>query len=181
VSGSPHGERPVGPDSWRWLAAGGLLLAALALVWIGRRSSLQVRAMLLAAAAGVLFGVQDTVTRGLLLRLGHGLAAIATSWQPYALLAVAICGLLLAQSAFDAAPLRISLPAATAAEPLTGIALGAVVFTERLRLSPGPLAGALIGLAVMLLGIVILGRSPYLVKGDDPDRRFPQARREPRV
>lgn len=172
VTGGPQGERPVQPGSWRWLAAGVAVMTAVALVWAGRRSSLQIRAMLLAAAAGMLFGVQDTVTRDVLLRLGHGLDAVVTSWPPYALLAVAICGLLLAQSAFDAAPLRVSLPAATAAEPLTGIVLGAVIFTERLRLGPGPLAGEIIGLAVMVLGIVILGRSPYLAKpqGDTSPR-----------
>lgn len=175
VTGGPQGERPVGPESWRWLAAGAVVLVALALVWVGLRSSLQVRAMLLAAAAGMLFGVQDTVTRGALVRLGHGLVAIVASWQPYALLVVAICGLLLAQSAFDAAPLRVSLPAATAAEPLTGIALGALVFTERLRLSPGPLAGEVIGLALLVLGIVVLGRSPYLAKSEDPASPTPQA------
>jgi drug/metabolite transporter (DMT)-like permease len=175
VAGSPHGEQPISPESWSWLAVGAVILVVAALVWIGCRSSLQVRAMLLAAAAGMLFGVQDAITRGLLLRLGHGLGAIVASWQPYALLGVAICGLLLVQSAFDAAPLRISLPAATAAEPLTGIALGIGVFTEHLRLNAGPLAGEVIGLTAMVLGIVILGRSPYLVKRQDDASPDPQA------
>lgn len=177
VAGSPHGEQAVGPGSWRWIAAGAVLVVAAAMVWLGRQSSLQVRAMLLAAAAGMLFGVQDAVTRGLLIRFGHGLTAVVASWQPYALVVVAVCGLLLAQSAFDAAPLRVSLPAATAAEPLVGIALGVVVFTERMRLGPAPLAGAVIGLALMVSGIVILGRSPYLAKspGDaSPGRQVEQ-------
>lgn len=171
VLGRPHGELPVEPTSARWLAAGAVALVAVVLVRAGWGSSLQVKAMLLASAAGMLFGVQDALTRGLLLRLEHGLSAIAASWQPYALVIVAICGLLLAQSAFDAAPLRVSLPAATAAEPLTGIALGVVVFSERLRLSAGALAGEITGLAMMVGGIMILGRSPYLVKraNDAPD------------
>jgi hypothetical protein len=42
------------------------------------------------------------------LRLGHGLGAMLAGWQPYALVPIAVCGLLLAQSAFDAAPLRVS-------------------------------------------------------------------------
>ncbi|MEV5747902.1 DMT family transporter [Actinoallomurus sp. NPDC052308] len=176
VLGRPTGEHPTGPESERWLAAAGIVFLALVLVSIGRRSPLQTRAMLLAAAAGMLFGLQDAVTRGLLLRLGHGLWAIVTSWQPYALVIVAICGLLLAQSAFDAAPLRVSLPAATAAEPITGILLGVLVFTERLRLGPGPLAGQIIGLAMMVSGIVILGRSPYLAKRENNVSECPEAR-----
>ncbi|MFL6052690.1 MAG: DMT family transporter [Actinoallomurus sp.] len=176
VLGKPRGERPTGPESDRWLAAAAIVSVALILVWIGRRSSLQTRAMLLASAAGMLFGLQDAVTRGLLLRIGHGLGAIIASWQPYALVIIAICGLLLAQSAFDAAPLRVSLPAATAAEPLTGILLGAVVFTERFRLSAGPLAGELIGLAMMVIGIFILGRSPYLAKPESEVPGSPAAK-----
>jgi drug/metabolite transporter (DMT)-like permease len=167
VLGRPSEARPVGPESERWLAAAAVVAVAVTLVWTGRRSSLQVRAMLLASAAGILFGVQDAVTRGLLLRFGSGVSAIIGSWQPYALIVVAICGILLVQSAFDAAPLRVSLPAATAAEPITGILLGVTVFTERLRLSAGPLAGQITGLALMILGIVILGRSPYLAKRND--------------
>lgn len=174
--GNPRGEQPRGPESVRWIVVGAVLLVAVVLVWTGQRCSLQVKAMLLASAAGMLFGVQDTVTRGLLLRLGDGLGAIVASWQPYALVIVAICGLLLAQSAFDAAPLRISLPAATAAEPITGIVLGVVVFTDRLRLSPGPLAGEIIGLVVMVAGIMILGRSPFVPKADNgAPPRLPQA------
>lgn len=161
--GSPQGEEPAGPGSVRWLGAALVLGVALLLVVAGRGFSLHVRAMLLALGAGMFFGVQDALVRGVLLRT-DGFGAIVVTWQPYVLVVVALVGFVLVQSAFDAAPLRVSLPAATVAEPLTGIVLGVVIFGERLRVSPGPLAAEVIGLTAMVVGIVILGHSPYLAK-----------------
>jgi drug/metabolite transporter (DMT)-like permease len=162
--GQPHAGYPAGPDSARWLAAVAVVGLAAALVLSARPRSLRTKAMLLAAAAGLLYGVQDVLTRSSLLVLGHGVADLLRSWEPYALVLIAVAGLLLAQSAFDAAPLRISLPATTAAEPLTGIVLGILIFKEGIRLTPGALAAEVIGLLMMVGGIIVLGRSPYLGK-----------------
>lgn len=166
-AGRPHGGRQPGVLSLEWLAALPAVLVATALVCLGLRRSLKVKAMLLAAAAGVLYGLQDVLTRSSLLELNSG-SGVFDDWQPYALPIVAVVGLLLNQSAFDAAPLQISLPATTAAEPITGIVLGAVIFSERLRVTPEALAGEVAGLVAMVAGIMILGRSPILAK---PARR----------
>lgn len=162
--GRPHAGHQAKPESVRWLAAVVVVGLAAALVLSARPRSLRTKAMLLAAASGLLYGVQDVLTRSSLLVLGHGVAHLLHSWEPYALVLAAVAGLLLAQSAFDAAPLRISLPAATAAEPLTGIVLGILIFRERIQLTSGALAAEVIGLIMMVGGIVVLGRSPYLGK-----------------
>lgn len=173
--GQPHGGRPAGPESPRWTAAAGVLLLAAVLVLVGRRRSLRGKALLLGLAAGVLYGLQDVLTRGSLTRLDHGVGGVVASWQPYVLVAVAVIGLLLMQSAFDAAPLRVSLPAVTAAEPLSGIALGVGVFLERLRDSPQTLVAEVLGLVVLVVGIVLLSRSPFLAKSE---RQGPATRSE---
>jgi drug/metabolite transporter (DMT)-like permease len=169
--GRPHAGRPAGPGSARWLAAVVVVALALMLVLSARSRSLRTKATLLAAAAGMLYGVQDVLTRSSLLVLGQGLGDLLRSWEPYVVIAIAVVGLLLAQSAFDAAPLRISLPATTAAEPLTGIILGVLIFYERLRLSPGALAAEVIGLLMMVGGIIVLGRSPFLGKPREAEPR----------
>ncbi|GAA4385306.1 DMT family transporter [Actinomadura sp. NPDC048032] len=162
--GRPHGGAPPGTLSFRWMS-GAVVLALAALVAVGGgHRDLRVRAMLLASAAGLLFGLQDTLTRSVVLLFGAGVADAFTTWQPYGLVFIGALALLFAQSAFDAAPLRISLPASTAAEPLTAIALGVAIFGERIRLSTRDLALEALGLAGMVAGIVVLGRSPYLGK-----------------
>jgi drug/metabolite transporter (DMT)-like permease len=162
--GQPHGGRPAGPGSVRWLWAGVVLVVAAALVLAAAPRSLRTKAMLFAAAAGMLFGVQDALTRSSLLMLGEGPAAGLRSWQPYALVVIAVVALLLAQSAFDAAPIGISLPAMTAVEPIIGIVLGIVVFAEHLRLSEVALAAEVAGLVMIVAGIGVLGRSSFLGK-----------------
>ncbi|MET7332690.1 DMT family transporter [Nonomuraea sp. NPDC005650] len=166
-AGQPQGGRLPDPVSARWLAALPVVVVAAALVCYGLRRSLKVKAIMLAAAAGVLYGLQDVLTRGSLLTLDSGLNVLAT-WQLYALPSVAVVGLLLNQSAFDAAPLQISLPATTVAEPVCGILLGVAIFAERLQVTPAALAGEVAGLVAMVTGIVILGRSPYLAKPAQP-------------
>ncbi|MFC6082953.1 DMT family transporter [Sphaerisporangium aureirubrum] len=168
--GEPHGGRSPAPSSAHWVVVAITVVAAVVLVLAGLRRSLPVKAMLLAASAGILYGLQDVLTRSSLLTLRLGPGALATSWEPYVIPCVAVVGLLLNQSAFDAAPLRISLPATTAAEPITGIVLGIVIFAERLELSAWALAAEVIGLIAMVTGIVLLGRSRFLVKSGAGDR-----------
>ncbi len=167
VIGQPHGGTPPGELSFRWVGGAVVLGLAMLVAVGGSHRDLRVRAMLLASGAGLLYGLQDTLTRSVVLLFDGGVPAAFMTWQPYGLVCVGALALLLAQSAFDAAPLRISLPAATAAEPLTGIALGIVIFGERIRLSAGDLALEALGLAGMVAGIVVLGRSPYLGKPGD--------------
>ncbi|MER7498863.1 DMT family transporter [Nonomuraea pusilla] len=166
ASARPHGGRVPPPLSMTWIAVVAVLAVTAGLVVVALHTGIKTRAMLLAAAAGVLYGLQDALTRGSLLTLEHGVQALAASWPPYALPVVAVVGILLNQSAFDAAPLRISLPAATAAEPITGIVLGVAIFREHLRVDVHALAGAVGGLVALVAGIVILGRSPFLAKSD---------------
>jgi hypothetical protein len=169
--GRPHAGAPPGPESPRWLAAAAVVVLVVSLVLVARPRSLRTKAMLLAAAAGMLWGVQDVLTRGSLVVLGRGWEGLMRSWEPYGLVIIGLGGLLLEQSAFDAAPLRVSLPAATAAEPLVGILLGVVIFYERLRISPEALTAETAGLMMMVAGIIVLGRSPFLDKPDPARQR----------
>ena len=167
--GLPHGGALPGVYSPRWLAGAVVLALACLCAFGSLHRYLRVRAMLLACGAGLLYGLQDTLTRSVLLVVDNGVTRALVTWQPYSLVGIGALGLLFAQSAFDAAPLRISLPATTAAEPLTGIALSIVIFGERVELSVAGLALEALGLAGMVAGIFVLGRSPYLGKpGEHP-------------
>ncbi|WP_218038817.1 DMT family transporter [Acrocarpospora pleiomorpha] len=181
LSGEPHSGGPPVSASVVWVAMLVTLLTAAGLVVVAVRVTLPIKAMLLAAAAGILYGIQDVLTRDSLVRMGrtgHGPAWLLTTWQPYTLIMVAVVGLLLSQSAFDAAPLRVSLPAATAAEPIIGIVLGVAILGERLRVDPPALAGEVAGLIALVTGIVILGRSPFLAKSEQGASRRPERRQK---
>lgn len=168
-AGDPHGGHTSQLPWPNWVLSGGsiVLLAAL-LVLAARRRPPSLQASLLAGAAGTLYGLQDALTQRSMAELSHqGLLTLLASWPVFALVTVAVFGLLLAQSAFEAAPLAASLPVMTCAEPITGIAFGLGVFGERLSLSPALLVVEIGGVAVMVLGVFLVARSPLVTGAAD--------------
>ncbi|GLW57799.1 DMT family transporter [Kitasatospora phosalacinea] len=163
AAGQPRGGGPGAGPLRYWLVFGIVSGLALLLVAVARRLPLFEEATLLALAAGLLYGLQDALTRSTFDRIDQdGAAAALVSWPPYTVVGLGVIGLLLVQSAFEAAPLRMSLPALTAAQPLAGIACAVGFLGDRLRVTPGALAWQSAGLAAIVVGVVVLGRHPAL-------------------
>jgi len=120
------------------------------------------RAALIGGGAGVLFGLQDALTRYCLHWIGKDFGHLVLSWQPYVLLVTAIYGLTLAQSAYEAGSLSASLPTMAIGEPVIGILIGLVALDEHLAADPVSLAFEAAGAAVMLWGAWLLARSPLV-------------------
>lgn len=148
-------------ESWI-LGAGTVLGLAAGAAWWARRRGRTAQGILLGTAAGLVFGLQDALTNRVDHLFSHGIGHAFTSWQPYTLVAIAIWGLILDQSAFEAAPLTASLPALTVAEPLTGIGLGAALFADPLRLTAAALAVEIICVAAVILAVRLLAQSPLI-------------------
>jgi len=143
-----------------WYAAAIIAGVALVSVQIGHRRTGQVRATLTGLAAGLVFGIQDALTRQTLEILqGNSFTALFSAWAPYALIGAGIVGIWLMQNAFSAAPLHASLPAIAAGEPIAGIALGIVVFGDSIQTTPGMLAIEAGGIAALIVGVVAVARS----------------------
>ncbi len=146
-----------------WPAAAGIACIAFAAVQAGRHRSGKQRATLTGLGAGLVFGIQDALTRQTLQILQlHGISGLLHSWSAYCLVATGAVGLLLMQSAFSAGPLHASLPTITAGEPVAGILLGIVVFGDRISLSPASLAMHAGGLAALVIGVILVARAPAL-------------------
>jgi hypothetical protein len=130
----------------------GLLLAGKTL---GRRT-LAVECVLVAAAAGAMYGLQDAATRGAIVSISHTRLAglLATSW-PYVVLAAATAGVLLSQGAFRAGRLDFALPPTAAAQAIGGIVLG-----DRLSATGTGLATEVISLLALVAGAVLIARAP---------------------
>jgi len=166
VASQPDGGSPRAPGLAAWVVVFAALAVVVALLLVVQRGKGAVAtAGLLATGAGLLFGMQDTLTQAADGLIARGLLALLVSWVPYVILIIAVCGLLLSQSAFGVAPLSASLPAITVTEPLLGITLGIALYGEHVRTSPLALVGEVLGLAAVVGGIIILGRSP-LVTGE---------------
>jgi drug/metabolite transporter (DMT)-like permease len=165
-----------------------LVFSAVALISVlattaGRITSrAAVRARLLAAAAGVVFGLTAAVTASLARSLRQdGLASIVTHWQPWVLISLGLAGLALSTTAYQAGPLSASLPVMDTVEPVSGVVIGALVFDERLASSPGGLVLQLIAAAIAVTGIALLGpslthmRQPSATAAGDAQPAEPQS------
>ncbi|MFJ1456146.1 DMT family transporter [Nocardia sp. N2S4-5] len=148
----------------RWAVPLGLLLAVIAgAVGVGLTArSPAVRALLLGAAAGLLFGLAAALTGHVTELFEQGVGAVVTSWQPYTLVASGLVGLYLQQRGYQAGPLSASLPAFTVAEPLGAAFIGMTVLDERLRSGPVGTAFVLLSVVVMAVEAVRLSRAQAL-------------------
>ncbi|MEV7342439.1 DMT family transporter [Streptomyces sp. NPDC093544] len=166
VAGQPEGGNAVSDPVRHWLIIGIMVGLALLLTTYAKRSLRSSTPVLLGLAAGLLYGVQDALTRISGQRFGEGgWSELVTGWQPYGVLVLGVTGLVLVQSAFETAPLRMSLPALTAAQPLAGIVCGVGFLGDRLRTDAGALAWEAAGLAAVVVGIVLLGMHPAMPRG----------------
>ncbi|HZD65593.1 MAG TPA: DMT family transporter [Acidimicrobiales bacterium] len=126
------------------------------------------RAVLLAAATGLAYGLCAALIKATAGLLSQGVVAVLVAWQPYALVAIGAGSLLVGQSAFQAAPLRASLPILTVLDPVVSIVIGTLAFDEDLSGGAVRLALEVLGLVVLTVGVVVLARSP-LVSGETQD------------
>ncbi|HET6907803.1 MAG TPA: DMT family transporter [Mycobacteriales bacterium] len=128
------------------------------------------RAALIGAGAGVLFGLQDALTRYCLHWFSKDFDHLLFSWQPYVLLVTAVYGLTLAQSAYEAGSLSASLPTMAIGEPVIGILIGVVALNEHLAADPVSLAFETGGALIMIWGAWLLARSPLVCGAAHPSR-----------
>jgi drug/metabolite transporter (DMT)-like permease len=157
--------------SARWaLLFAGTILPVIALVLLARRSA--ARPALLAAAAGWLYGLTAALAKVAAHELDLGIIHALLSWEVWALIPGGLVGMVLVQSAFQAGPLKASLPTLTVVDPIVSIAIGVLAFNERVGQHPAKIALEVAATGAMFVGVFLLGRSP-LVALDDVDAPEP--------
>lgn len=148
----------------RAIMVGAACAGSIVVLIIGARGrDRSVRAALLGTAAGIAGATLALFTRVTTVALRDGVFALLVSWKPYALAVAALVSLLLVQSAFQAGPLRASLPTLNLADPLLSVVLGLVVLGERVRFGWGWGALELSGMVVAVVGALVLIRFDTVV------------------
>jgi drug/metabolite transporter (DMT)-like permease len=156
------------PDpSWRAIliatAAAGVFagLVAGSGKLLASRTAPVVECTLLAVGAGVMYGLQDAVTRGaIVFTHHHRLITLIHSMWPWVLLASATAGVLLTQASFRAGRLDWALPPTAAAQPIAGIVIGVALLRDHLAASGLALAFESLCVIAMLGGVLLIGKSP---------------------
>jgi drug/metabolite transporter (DMT)-like permease len=154
--GKGHAE--VANQDWLVLfAVAGVLIAGLVLAARGGDS--RRRASCLAAAAAINYGVTAALTKAVAHLLTGGVGEVVESWELYVLVAAGLLGMVMAQSAFQAGALDLSLPVLTVVDPVVSILIGAFLFGEGVRSGPIATSVEAFGLILMSIGVVALSRA----------------------
>ena len=146
------------PNAGQWmLAVGTRALIVVALLLLARYGSAARRAALFGAATAVVWSVDAALMKQTVDELAHsGLPGLLTHWPLYAMIATGVLGTILLQAAYAVGPLAASQAPLLIVDPLASIVLGIELFHEQLRTGPGYVFGAVVSLAVLGAGVVML-------------------------
>jgi drug/metabolite transporter (DMT)-like permease len=156
VISRPHGGRN-DAQLTHWLAAGIPLAGAAAVLILSavrRRPGL--KAAMLGAAAGLMFGLGAALTKATVDRLGHGLLAVLLDWHLYAVIAVGYVSMTLISAALQTRQLAPAIATSMSVDAVISILLGTVLFGEAIRHTPAAVAGSVAALLVMAAGLAVL-------------------------
>ena len=139
-----------------WLIAGGIAAAVcVPVVLISLRVRPSLRAGLLGAASGVLFGFAAALTKATVDLIGDGFGAVVLDWHVYALAAVGGTAFWLTQIALQSG-LELSIATTATLDPVTSVLLGIFLLDEQLHESTSGAAASLAALAIAIAGLFVL-------------------------
>jgi len=143
-------------DVLGWTTAAGSTAIAIASLCAFRFH--RYRAVLLATASGVGYGIAAALLKQTTAIAAGGILAVVVDWPVYALIIVGAVAVALTQLAYRAGPLRESLPPLTIADPATSIMIGALAFHEQLAHSAAAIVIELAAFVVMGIASAQLAR-----------------------
>lgn len=155
----PSGGRDDAPLG-EWLVAGAIGVAVcIPLVLVARRSEPAMKAALLGAATGILFGFSAALTKAVGDQFADDVLSVFTHWQLYALLVVGYASMTLNQLALTTGVLAPALATSMAFDPITSVLIATTLMQESLHETTIGWIATLAALAAVLAGMVILART----------------------
>lgn len=134
------------------------LTAVTALTAGARLSGARLRAVLLAAAAGVAFGISSVMSKAVMAAFTSGGMAAVPVLVAAAVVVFSVGGYLLGQLSYRGAGLAAPLATVSVANPVVAAIAGVVFFDEGFRYSPGSLVVVALAAVVMTRGVIGLAR-----------------------
>jgi drug/metabolite transporter (DMT)-like permease len=152
-----------------WVITGVCTLVPIAvLVAVSRSTGGALRAGLMAAAGGIFYGLAAALTKVTAQEFHTGIVhTLTNTWEPYALVVCAVVAMVVVQSAFQAGPLRWSLPTLTVVDPVVSVVIGALALGERISTVGAAPALEILGLVAMAGGVFLVARSPLMVGAEE--------------
>ena len=150
------------PSLVEWLVGGFASAAVIGACFLaGVLSEGARRAALLGIATGCTFGLTAAFMQVATHSFSRGLVSGFLAWETYATVAAGILAMYFLQNALQAGRLAAAQPGITISDPLLAGVWGVVLFHDRIRTGLW-IIGVILGALVIVGGMVLLLRSPYL-------------------
>jgi len=157
IFGDPAGGNDNAPND-EWVIA--LLVVGVVsatLVVLARRSDGARRAALYGVASGILFGTSACLVKPTIELLHDGgVAEVLSTWEFYAMAGAGIYAFVLQQISLSEGFLATSVATVSVANPIVSVAIGVLLFDERLSRPAWHVVVAVCGLALAMIGATVI-------------------------
>jgi drug/metabolite transporter (DMT)-like permease len=136
-------------------------VVVLLMLWLRTKADQTLRAAVLGLCAGLLFGLSATFAKPVIEDLHNGLAAAASDWQTWALLAFGFLAFLIQQLSLATGQLAPAMAAVSVSNPVVSVALGIILFEERLTRPEWHVVVAVVALVAALAGAALISLSNH--------------------
>ena len=167
LAARPHGGQIL-PSTQEWVVASIVLCTAIGgFIVAGLHGPRWWRAAAFGAATAVTAAFGAALTKAITGYLDHGWSAVFTHFQPYMLAVTGLGTVFLIQNALHAGPITASRTTLVTMNPLISIVLGITLFGDDLRSGALWITLEVLALAVLVVGVVVLTRSPLVAGSAD--------------
>jgi drug/metabolite transporter (DMT)-like permease len=146
------------------VALGCCLAAVVGCLAIDRVANRSWRGCLLGLAAGIAYAGSGSLVKVTIGLAGRGIAAVVVDWPTYALIGIAVVGLVLNQNAFQNRPLQPALVSMTLATPAASAVIGVLAFGEHFTGNRAHIMIAMTAAVAIVIGVLLSSRNQ-----PDPD------------
>jgi drug/metabolite transporter (DMT)-like permease len=157
VFGDPAGGNDNAPGGEWAVALAVVLVVCVALYRAGRRATGARQAALLGVMSGILFGTSACLVKPTVELLHDaGVGGVLETWELYAMAATGIVAFVVQQMSLSSGFLATSVATVSVANPIVSVLIGTLLFDERLARPAWHVVVAIAGLAVGMIGAVII-------------------------
>jgi drug/metabolite transporter (DMT)-like permease len=162
--GDPAGGNENASNS-QWALAILILGVVSAVLFVfGRGGDLSIKAAVYGTVAGIMFGLSSALTKPTLDYLHESVGTMLSHWECYALALAGVGGFVLQQVSLGTGRLAPSVATVSVANPVVGILIGILLLDERLSRPAWHVLVAAIGLALALIGAVVISMQTETAK-----------------
>ncbi|MGL6279267.1 MAG: DMT family transporter [Gaiella sp.] len=157
IFGDPAGGNENAPGN-EWVIALSIITVACAFLWVaGRRATGSRQAALLGVMSGILFGASACLVKPTVEMLHDGgVAGVLESWEFYAMAITGIAAFVVQQLSLSSGFLATSVATVSVANPIVSVAIGTLLFEERLSRPAWHVLVAVGGLVLGMAGAVLI-------------------------